>query len=66
MTIRVSGQAKVTVEYAVELDVTMEEFDALSQRKQDELIVNHTNWAKANYSEKVEIDDHLDVVKVVE
>lgn len=66
MTIRVSGQAKVTVDYSVDLDMTMEDFDALSQGKQDQLIVNHTDWSKASYSSEVEIDDHVDVVKVVE
>lgn len=66
MTIRVSGQAKLTVDFAVELDMTQKQFDALSHQKQDELIKIHTQWSKASFSEQIDIDDHVDVVKIVE
>ena len=66
MTIRVSGQAKLAVDYVVELDMTEEEFYALDQSKQDELILHHTDWHRVSRRAEVEIDDHLDVVNVVE
>lgn len=66
MTIRVSGFAKMEVQYSTDLDMTVDEFEALSQRKQDELIKMHTDWLEVGRSAEVEIDDDLDVVKVVE
>lgn len=66
MTIRVSGRANMKVEYSTELDMTEEEFDALSQQKQDSLIDAHVDWKEVTRSAEVEIDDDVEIVKVVE
>ena len=66
MTIRVSGQAQLTVDFAVDLDMNQKQFNALSHKKQDELIKIHTQWSRASFSEQIYIDDHIDVVSVNE
>ena len=42
--IKVSGEVALKVRYAVKLNMTEEEFDALSERKQNELIDGAINW----------------------
>lgn len=42
--ITVTGDATLRVQYAVDLDMTEEEFDSLSERKQNELIAESIDW----------------------
>jgi hypothetical protein len=61
--IRVTGTAKLRVNYEVQLDMTEDEFDAMSERSQNELLDNMIDWKEACRS--AELDD-LDVDDLVE
>lgn len=63
--IRVSGTARVDVDWEIELDMTEEEFDDLSEREQNEIIDRDVDWYEAcrNGSvDAIEVDD-LEEVK---
>ena len=45
--IKVSGSARLYVNYEVELNMTEEQFDALSYRKKEELIDSNIDWHTA-------------------
>lgn len=58
--IEVVGEATLKVRYSVELDITEEEFDNLSERKQDALIDEAINWhetLKNAETDEIEVDD---------
>jgi hypothetical protein len=58
--ITVKGTARLRVEYSVELDMTMEEFDSLSERKIHELLDSRIDWMDACRSAEIydmDIDD---------
>lgn len=62
--IEVNGTAKIRVDFSVEVDMTVEEWDALSQKKQDEYIENHADWMDACRSgevDDIEVDDVIEV-----
>ena len=61
--ITVTGQARLKVPYTVQLDMTTEEFDALSERKQNELLDDSIDWKDA--CRNAELDD-IDVDDVQE
>lgn len=57
MAIKVSGVARLNVDYTVELDMTEEDFDALSQDEMDLLIEDSINWPSVlSDAEVVDID----------
>lgn len=45
--IKISGTAKVIVNYEVKLKMTRESFDALSEKSQNALIDNTVDWIDA-------------------
>lgn len=45
--IRISGTASVDVDWEIELDMTEEEFDNLSEGLQNELIDSNVDWLDA-------------------
>jgi len=53
--IRVSGSAKLKTDFTVDLNMTEEEFDALTQRQQDQLLEDNVDWYEA--SRQAEVDD---------
>lgn len=58
MTIKVKGSLKLRGNYEVELDMTEAEFDALSEREQNEEINDAIDWR--NWLDNSDLDD-LDV-----
>jgi hypothetical protein len=64
--IEVNGTAKILVDYSIEVEMTVEEWDALSQKKQDEYIENHVDWMDACRSGEVDDIDVDDVIIVNE
>lgn len=61
--IRVTGTATLKVDYSVDLDMTEEQFDALSERHQNQLIDRHIDWFDACRSGEM---DDLDIDDVTE
>lgn len=55
MTIKVSGSLKLRGFYEVELDMTEEEFDALSAHEQNIAIEEMIDWR--NWLDNAELDD---------
>ena len=53
--IRVNGSAKLKTDFTVDLNITEEEFDAVSSRQQDLLIENSVDWQEA--MRQAEVDD---------
>lgn len=53
--IRVEGEAILKVRFLVELPMSEEAFDALSQRAQNQLLDNHIDWNSA--CRDAELDD---------
>ncbi|HLG26730.1 MAG TPA: hypothetical protein VI423_03000 [Paenisporosarcina sp.] len=65
MAIRVSGSAKLRVGYTVELEMTEEDFDNLSEGQQNEIISDSINWG--DIMSDAEVDDiDVDELEVVE
>lgn len=61
MKLKVSGSFKLTSNFEINLDMTSEEFEALNQREQDELMENHINWYKVLRSvDFIEFSDDID------
>ncbi|MEK4188080.1 hypothetical protein [Paenibacillus sp. FSL L8-0494] len=57
--IRVKGTAKVRCDYEVVLPMTEEEFDRLSEKKQNELLDTSIDWKDAlrsGWMDEIEID----------
>lgn len=62
--IRVTGTAKLTVHYDVQLDMTEEEFDAMSQLISFELLDSTIDWQEAGRNatvDEIEVDDLVEV-----
>ena len=53
--ITIDGMAKLRVSYSIDLEMTAEEWDSLSERKQNEIIENTVNWMDA--CRDAELDD---------
>jgi hypothetical protein len=53
--IRVIGTAKLRVNYDVQLDMTEEEFDSLSESKQNDILDHKIDWM--NECRSAEVDD---------
>lgn len=64
--IRVSGTAKLRVEYSVNLDMTEEQFDAMSEREQTELLDRKIDWMDACSSGELYDLDVDDVEEIEE
>ncbi|WP_438498038.1 hypothetical protein [Paenibacillus sp. IHBB 3054] len=62
--IRVTGKAKLIVNYDVELDMTEEEFDSLSERKQNEVLDDAIDWIEVCRNADVDEIDVDDLVEV--
>lgn len=61
--IRVSGSAKLRVEYSVDLDMTEGEFDNLSEREQNGIIDEAIEWMDACRGGET---DDIDVYEIEE
>jgi len=61
--IKVSGQAKLSASYEVELDMSEEAFDALSEKAQQELLENSIDWRDVLESSET---DEIDVWELYE
>lgn len=62
--IEVTGEATLKVKYSVELDISEDEFENLSERKQDEMIEDAINWheiLKNAETNEIEIDDVFEI-----
>ena len=57
----ISGEAKLKVPYKVQLNMTVEEFDALPERKQNELIEEAIDWRDATRSAETDEIDVWDI-----
>lgn len=58
--IRITGQATLKVPYAVTLSMTEAQFDALSERKQNEIIDSTIDWHSSVQNadtDDIDIDD---------
>lgn len=64
--IKVSGQATLKVPYTVTLNMTEEEFDRLTESKQNELLDNAIDWMDATRSADVDEIDVWDLDEVEE
>lgn len=64
--IKVTGTARLTVWYGVELDISEEEFDALSERKQNELLDGAIDWREVCRGAELDEIDVDDVVSLDE
>jgi hypothetical protein len=64
MGIKVSGSITLRGNFEVELDMTEEKFDALSERKQNEAIENAMDWR--NWLDSTDQLDDVDVYDVKE
>lgn len=63
--IRVSGTASVDVDWEIEVDMTEEEFDNLSEKAQNQLIDSHVDWldeCRNGSVDDIEVDEieHMD------
>lgn len=63
--IQITGEAKVKARFVVQLDMTEEEFYALPQRKQDELIDDKIDWHNTVRNGETDDIDVWEVDKVV-
>jgi hypothetical protein len=61
--IKVSGLVKVSASFEVELDMTEDEFDALSDRQQEELLEGVIDWRDTLESSET---DSIDVWELEE
>jgi hypothetical protein len=59
--IKVTGSVTLQIRYKVELDMTEEQFDSLSARKQNELIEEQIDWYEACRGGEVHDVDVYDV-----
>ena len=58
--ITVKGMARLRVPYSVKLNMTEEEFDSLSERKQNQLLEDAIDWKDAcrnAETDDIEVDD---------
>jgi len=58
--IEISGTAKIRVDYSIELDMTEEVWDDLTEKQQNEKIENHVDWMDACRSgevDDIEVDE---------
>ncbi len=60
----VYGQAILKVDFDVNLPISEEEFEQLSERQQDELIDSHINWHDATRNAEVDEFDVYEYRKV--
>jgi hypothetical protein len=61
--ITIDGMAKIRVSYSIDLEMTVEEWDDLSEREQNEIIEIAADWADACRNgeiEDIEIDEVLE------
>lgn len=64
--IKVTGTMSLKTDFTVELDMTEEEFDALSGQRQDELIDGEIDWYMALRSADLDDIDVWDIVEIEE
>jgi hypothetical protein len=58
--ITVSGTATLKVNYSVDLDMTEEQWDALSEKKQNEILDSTIDWmdeCRSAEVDEIEVDD---------
>ncbi|OIJ17075.1 hypothetical protein BKP37_00610 [Anaerobacillus alkalilacustris] len=64
--ITVSGEVRLRVSYQVELNMSEQEFDALSEREQNEHLENAIDWLEAGRNAEVDEFDVDDVIEIEE
>lgn len=62
----VNGEAKIRVDYSVELDMTEEQWDSLSEKKQNEILDSAIDWMYACRSGEVDNIEVYDVIPKLE
>lgn len=61
--ITIDGTAKLRVSFSVEVDMTVEQWDSLSERKQNEIIEGLVDWmdeCRSGEVDDIEVDDVLE------
>jgi hypothetical protein len=62
--IKVTGTARLSVDYEVELDMSVEEWEMMNLARQDELIDGYVNWMEVCRNARTDDIDVDDVVVI--
>lgn len=62
--IKITGVAKLSVPFEVELNMSEEEFDDLTERQQNDLLDNHIDWMEVCRGGEVDDIDVYDLEEI--